>query len=556
MTALLVSCWLAAVPDAAFVSPFVKVRPGMALPGARAAHLQLLRGECEGFQLQVREGLELASVEAPPLAGPGSLAVRLFVEGYVALARPSNPEGSAGAWPDPLLPVHRARWPRRSTPGEPLVLYGEVCAPAGQPPGEYRGVVRLLPARGGSARELPLSASVLGPGLPATSTRPNTFGISLYSVAHGHGLPPDSAEARALLAAYARSALTHRVSLHGMGIDPLPTRLEGGKLEVDFTAYDAELGPFLDGTALPSGARFSTADVRDDPRLPPSARAQLYGAFERHFEERGWRPLLFFYAKDEPSPADFPLVHAQARAVRAGSHVPVLVTSPLDRRVLGAADILAPVLNCFFPRPGPATCPRPSPAPELRRALGGRRLFWYQSCLSHGCGEREADAATGRAFTGWASYMVDHPVALNRAMGPLAFLAGVDGELYFATVYQYDHADPWEDLRAFGGNGDGTLFYPGTPVRLPGGGHVPVESLRLKALRDGLEDDEALQLLARLGGAGEARALVLGVARSGHDISREPARWEAFRAQLLAALNARWTPAVEARERGRTRTTP
>jgi hypothetical protein len=168
----------------------------------------------------------------------------------------------------------------------------------------------------------------------------------------------------------------------------------------------------------------------------------------------------------------------------------------------------------------------------------------------------EGNPATERAFSGWASYMVDHPVALNRAMGPLAFLSGVDGELYFATVYQFDHADPWQDIRAFGGNGDGTLFYPGTPGRLPGGGHVPVESLRLKALRDGLEDDEALQLLARLGGEREAREAVQLVVRSGHDISREPERWEAFRARLHSALNARWTPSVEARERGRTRDTP
>ena len=555
MTAVLALWLLSAGPDAAFVSPWTKVRPGSVQAGRSSERLTLLRGECEGFQLQVREGLEAVSAEAPPLAGPGSLGVRLFVESYVVLARPSNTEGGVGPWPDPLVPVTRARWPLRATGTSPLVLYGEVCAPAGQTPGTYRGTVRVALADGRRC-ELPLSAEVLPPVLPATSTRPNTFGISLYSVAHGHGLQPGAPEAHALLGEYARAALAHRVSLHGMGIDPLPSRWRDGRLAVDFSAYDAEVGPFLDGTALPSGARFSSAEVRDDPRLPPEARAQLYRAFESHFREKGWRALLFFYAKDEPTAAEFPLVHAQARAVRAGSRIPVLVTSPLDERVLGAADILAPVLNCFFPRPGPATCPRPTALPVLRRGVGPRRLFWYQSCLSHGCGEAKLDAATGRAFTGWASYMVDHPVTLNRAMGPLGFLAGVDGELYFATVYQFDHGDPWQDIRAFGGNGDGTLFYPGTPSRMLGEGHVPVESLRLKALRDGLEDDEALQLLARLGDEREAQRLVRMVVRSGHDISREPSRWEAFRAQLYSALNARWPGAVQARDRGRTKGTP
>ncbi|MBM4379498.1 MAG: DUF4091 domain-containing protein [Deltaproteobacteria bacterium] len=341
-----------------------------------------------------------------------------------------------------------------------------------------------------------------------------------------------------------------------MGIDPLPTRWRDGRLAVDFSAYGAELAPFLEGTALPSGALFTTGEVRDDPRLPPEARAQLYRAIKRHLLEKGWPALLFFYAKDEPTAADFPFVHRQARAVRQGSRIPVLVTAPLDGRVLGAADVLAPVLNCFYPWPGPATCPRPAPLPALRRALGARRLFWHQSRLSHGCGEQVLDAATARAFTGWASYMVDHPVTLNRAMGPLGSLAGVDGELYFAMVYQFDHGDPWEDIRAFGGNGDGTLFYPGTPSRLPGGGHVPVESLRLKVLRDGLEDDESLRLLSRLGGEQEAQRAVRTVVRSGHDISRDPATWDAFRARLRSALNTRWPPAVATGQRGRTRDTP
>jgi hypothetical protein len=46
---------------------------------------------------------------------------------------------------------------------------------------------------------------------------------------------------------------------------------------------------------------------------------------------------------------------------------------------------------------------------------------------------------------------------------------------------------------------DGTLFYPGTPDRIGGTRHVPVESIRLKLIREGLEDYEYLVLLARAG---------------------------------------------------------
>jgi len=71
VTALLALWLLSAGPDAAFVSPWAKVRPGASVPGSPAARLSLLRGECEGFQLQVHEGLELVSAEAPPLVPTG-----------------------------------------------------------------------------------------------------------------------------------------------------------------------------------------------------------------------------------------------------------------------------------------------------------------------------------------------------------------------------------------------------------------------------------------------------------------------------------------------------
>jgi hypothetical protein len=60
--------------------------------------------------------------------------------------------------------------------------------------------------------------------------------------------------------------------------------------------------------------------------------------------------------------------------------------------------------------------------------------------------------------------------------------------------------NPWTDVRLFGGNGDGTLFYPGRPSRIGGLADIPIESIRLKLIREGMEDYEYLALLAKLGG--------------------------------------------------------
>jgi Domain of unknown function (DUF4091) len=57
--------------------------------------------------------------------------------------------------------------------------------------------------------------------------------------------------------------------------------------------------------------------------------------------------------------------------------------------------------------------------------------------------------------------------------------------------------NPWDDPGfRIRWNGDGALFYPGEDAGIEG----PVESIRLKCLRDGMEDYEYLALWEQLGG--------------------------------------------------------
>jgi hypothetical protein len=67
--------------------------------------------------------------------------------------------------------------------------------------------------------------------------------------------------------------------------------------------------------------------------------------------------------------------------------------------------------------------------------------------------------------------------------------------------------DPWRNQFYFNANGDGTLYYPGTPGRIGGQHDIPVASLRLRFLRQGLQDYEYLRMLEKLGAGEEARAI-------------------------------------------------
>ncbi len=76
----------------------------------------------------------------------------------------------------------------------------------------------------------------------------------------------------------------------------------------------------------------------------------------------------------------------------------------------------------------------------------------------------------------------------------------IDGFLYWNATY-YDRLpekDPWKCLDTFGDGiyGDGILIYPGAPVGVDG----PIASIRLKIMRDGVDDIELFYLAERLFG--------------------------------------------------------
>merc|ERR1712046_344452 len=105
----------------------------------------------------------------------------------------------------------------------------------------------------------------------------------------------------------------------------------------------------------------------------------------------------------------------------------------------------------------------------------------------------------------------------------------IEGELYWgANAADRRYVSPtnssWETQWLAGGNGDGGLTYPGRPDRIGGTSTIPIASLRLKAIRDGLQDLEYMYLLEdALGDRKEADAIVSEVVHSTYDFEHEAA---------------------------------
>lgn len=104
------------------------------------------------------------------------------------------------------------------------------------------------------------------------------------------------------------------------------------------------------------------------------------------------------------------------------------------------------------------------------------------------------------------------PGYLNRALG-------LTGSLYWRVDNWTD--DPWRDVHTYMGGypGDGMLVYPGEEVGLVGGA---TPSIRLKWLRDGVEDYEYAVSAAQGGQARRAAQIVENVARGWGDWTRDP----------------------------------
>jgi glycosyl hydrolase family 123 len=514
-----------------------KVRPYDSPPQKLNDTVQIsaARNEFESFQVvfhadsQQVDGIDL---EVSDLTGPGGAVlprsnISIYFERFMNLSKPSSIEGMAGEWPDPLIPrVDRYNGEKRNAfpfsvrekRNQPIWI--EVYVPPSTRPGTYRGKVTVWIQQNRDAT-IPLTLNVWNFTLPSTSSLPNSFGFNGPTALRQHaGSYTTDEELRRLTFLYSKAALWHRLSLHGGAMIPPEFNFRGTNIRIDWTDYDAEVGPFLDGTVLTpgqplAGAKITSIDLRESRDIQSDEQKILYWrAYAKHFREKGWLNRLFNYLVDEPKPEQFNdmlrrgrLVHSADRELRN------LVTTTPRRDWNDIIDIWTPLVNCFIPKPG---------FEDFCNPMAERRsnLWWYQSCASHGC-----SIVGGEYFRGWPSYIIDSSAVANRVMPWMAWKYDIKGELYYNINEAYSHkSDAWWDVYLFGGNGDGTLVYPGRPRNIGGRTDIPVESIRLKLIREGLEDYEYLTLLSRYGGSAMTAAYVDSLITNAFTYQRDPAK--------------------------------
>ncbi|HIE50199.1 MAG TPA: DUF4091 domain-containing protein [Armatimonadetes bacterium] len=509
----------------------------------RTARLQAARNEYEPFQIALRAGTETitdVTAEASDLTGPNGAVIRrdhltLFREHYVYLRRPSyRSEAPPGLYPEALIPFvnpldgsELTPWDARRNPrgakydAVPFavwrdwtqVLWVDVYVPSDAVPGEYRGTITIR-ARNQPDLLVPIELTVWDFTLPTMPTVRSHFG-SFSRIAPAHGVEPGSPEYRVIERRYCQALADHRIT------PPIPRHLYPAVKEdgsIDPSATHEELAQYM------ADLRVNAFPLRwppfKDPLGADREKAKRYlASFYEYLQENGWAEGAYLYILDEPNDAEaYEQVRRRAALVHeAHPQIRVLCTeqtkpsNPAWGDLNEAVDIWVPLW------------PLHDEETAAQRLAAGDELWSYTALCQ------------GPQPSPW--WQIDFPVLNYRLPLWLNFRYHMTGLLYWTTVYWGHVRDPWLDQPSFrlAYNGEGMLFYPGGDAGFDG----PVTSIRLKNIREGMEDYEYFHLLVQRGEQEFVEREVRALARSWFDWEKDPTVLLATRARLAQRIMGR-----------------
>jgi hypothetical protein len=479
------------------VDSLTRVQPTDPPGTTKAASIKAARNEYEAFQVIIRappgQALSNVNVVASDLVGPGIIPARnvvLYREHYVEVKTPSP--GSPyppGWWPDALVPfvnpetgqplTGRIRSaPFDVSPGRNQPIWVEVYVGEGTAAGRYEGTL-LITENGAPARSVPTTLTVWPFTLPKRATLRSTFG-ALWDVAKLHNVRPDSTAYQRIARRYYESLLAHRLN-PAQPEDTIPrVTLDG---TVDTSASHAAMVYYMDTLGantwqLPLGPGLGS-DLLGADR--PAALKYLRSLHD-YLAQHGWADRAYISMVDEPETLEhYDWVREYAALVHeAHPNLKFLVTEqptpdqPSFGTLYGSVDIWVPALRNFD-----------LDAIRARQDLGEDAWSYTSLWQCDDC----------------PTWLLDYPLMDYRITPWLSWTLRLSGLLYWTTTYWPN--DPWIDPVGWYYAGDGILFYPGSVVGYDG----PVASMRLKALRDGMEDSEYLGLLRTLSGQQSADAI-------------------------------------------------
>jgi heme exporter protein D len=525
----------------------------------REARLAAARNEWESFQVLMRSDTPIREVrlEPAPLRGPGGAVLpvseaRLFREHQLHLETGTyrNADFKADWYPDPLIPFVNPITGQKLEGGriqaipfdlaaeETHAFWVDLHMPEGTPAGEYRGVYRLTGADHGAV-EVPVSLNVWDFALPRVPTFQTSFGSpaermrSYYRQRAKTGKDAEPKDWASIDAQCAQLLSEHRLDATPPPRNLQPVAQADGTFLIPSEQVRA-LREFVDRFAVNALEIPHPSSVIKDPEAEREKLQAWLRAFDHAAADLGRPGVIFYtYLRDEPnSLEDYRYVQKWGHAIReAKSVVKVLVveqtwTAPGQNGadsawgdLYGAVDIWCPLFSLHRQE-----------SAARRQALG--EIIWTYTALCQG------------EPTPW--WHIDFPLLNYRVPAWMAWRDGMRGLLYWGGMAYWNQVeDPWLQAPVYTGSGtfqqgdkgivfqgEGSLVYPARAVGYDG----IVPTVRLKALRDGIEDYEYLAILERLGKRAEADEIVRPLVQSFFKWDHDPSAYQAARARLAELI--------------------
>ena len=513
--------------------------------------LAAARNEWESFQIGLHSDVPVGGVNvtAGDLRGPDGAVLaasdaRLFRQHQLELTDGTyrNDQFQPGWYPDPLIPF---RHPITRQPladgrltavpfdlpaGQTHAFWVDLYVPADAKPGEYRGTYRVT-AEGARVVEIPVVLTVWDFALPQVSTLRTALGSpaermrTYYAQRAKEGKEQEPADWEAVELQCAEMLSRHRINATPPSGSLVPVARDDGTFEIP-EAQIARFREFVDRYHVNAFQVPRPSSVVKDPEAERQKLHRWLASWDRAAAELDRPEVVFYtYLRDEPNDEEaYRYVQKWGRAVReADSVVKVLVVEQTWMQneawgdLYGAVDIWCPLFPLFK-----------AESAARRQALG--ETVWTYTALCQ------------REKTPW--WHIDHPLLNYRVPAWIAWRFRIRGLLYWGGMsYWRQVDDPWTDPKTLDRregrkdplfNGEGTIVYPGRAVGYDG----IAPSLRLKALRDSIEDYEYLAMLERSGAAAAAEKVILPVAGSWFQWETDPAAYESARARLAELIIA------------------
>lgn len=513
---------VAAEPVVFVASPWEHVLRSTPPGEARAVTLQAAANEYEPCRIIVHAdtALPAVSVRVTDLTGPAgripAANFTLYREYYLNVFEPSyRSTAPAGWYPDALIPfvdpatgkdLKGAKYdadPFDVAAGDNQGYWLDLYVPHGTAAGTYTAAATVT-SRGRLLARVPITLTVWGFGLPDTIAMESSFGGLGGRLAKKNNLDPKSPELQAVEDLYIQAFLAHRAVPGSLGAI-WPTVREDGS--VDDSQTGARLRRLIEKqhvNALNMPLRWGDGKEKCQRDL------RAYAAYLR---QRGWLDLAYVYMRDEPNDAEeYQTVRDQGAAIRAADPgirrmctEQTVSSNPAWGDLYGAVDIWCPLWGLWDEKTA-----------RERQALGEK--LWSYTALC----QRDAPF-----------WQIDFAPVNFRAPFWISWHYGIRGFLYWSSIYWDAYDDVWNKPHFRDKYwGEGLLVYPGVEAGIRG----PVPSIRLKLIREALEDYEYMALAAQRADKGRVDAVVGRVAKSFQNWEHDPAAYSRARQRLAELL--------------------